>query len=287
MAAAETARTFERMLPTDTEQRLAALARAGGPLRRVMAALAVRWVDKKGWERLGYARLADHARERLGLSARFVQELARVGRKLDDLPGLEAALLSGWLPWSKVRLLARFVTSEDEARWIAYARRAGVRALERELRSVDRGALEAGALATDEEGRDKEPVQCLRIRGPAALCFKWQRTREYASRVAGERIPVGALLEMVTAEALSALPLEHAASVEEAPPEGVSWSEAIEAPGAPATELPANPPFPPPTGIPPARTRRASPPRCLSRDGIRAAGGAAGAAAAPLLRVAR
>jgi hypothetical protein len=249
MAAADTARTFERMVPMDPEQRLAALARAGGPLRRVMAALAVRWVDQKGWERLGYARLSDHARERLGLSARFVQELARVGRRLGGLPGLEAALVSGWLPWSKVRLLARFVTPEDEAGWIAYARRAGVRALERELRSVDRGALEAGALATDEEGRDREPVERLRIRGPAALCFKWQRTREYASRVAGERIPVGALLEMVTAEALSALPLEHAASLEDSPPEGASWSEAIEAPGAPVPALPADPP--PPAEVPP------------------------------------
>ncbi len=173
------------------EDRLTALARAGGPLRRVMTALAGRLVGRKAWERLGYARLADYARERLGLSARQLQELARVGRQLEDLPGLEAALVSGWLPWSKLRLLARFVTAGDESRWIAYARRVSVRQLERELRAVDRGSLEAGALATDEDGRDREPVERVCIRGAARLCFKWQRTRKYASRVSGEAPPPG------------------------------------------------------------------------------------------------
>ncbi len=62
------------------EDRLAELARAGGPLRRGMAALAALLVECKAWERLGYARLSDYARERLGRSARQLQELARVGR---------------------------------------------------------------------------------------------------------------------------------------------------------------------------------------------------------------
>ncbi len=44
---------------TGAEDRLAALARSGGPLRRVRTALAGRLVDRKGWERLGYARLSD------------------------------------------------------------------------------------------------------------------------------------------------------------------------------------------------------------------------------------
>ena len=157
MANAEVARVCEDV--PGAEDRLAALARAGGPLRRVMTALAGRLVERKGWERLGYARLSDYARERLGRSARQLQELARVGRQLEDLPALEAALVSGGLPWSKVRLLARFVVASDESRWIAYARDVSVRQLERELRAVDRGSIEAGALVTDEDGRDREPVE--------------------------------------------------------------------------------------------------------------------------------
>ncbi len=175
MASAEVVHVSGDLL--GTEQRLAALARASGPLRRVMAALAGQLVERKAWERLGYARLSDYARERLGRSARQLQELARVGRQLEDLPGLEAALVSGWLPWSKVRLLARFVAADDESRWIAYAQRVSVRQLERELRSVDRGSLEAGALARDEDGCDREPLELVRLRGAARLCFKWQRSR--------------------------------------------------------------------------------------------------------------
>ena len=230
------------------EDRLAALARASGPLRRVLAALAVQWIDaggeggEKAWERLGYARLADHARERLGVSARTLQELARVGRRLEGLPRLEAALVSGELPWSKARLLARFVTAEDEAAWIGYARGVRVRALERALRAVDRGSLEAGGLAaaptlaTDEEGMGGEPCERLRLRGSPALCFKWQRAQEYASRVAGARLPAGALLELVTAEVLSALPLAAEADGEAKASEGQCWSDSLEEGSGPAAE---------------------------------------------------
>jgi hypothetical protein len=225
--------------PVGPERHLAALARAAGPLRRVIVALAGRLVAVRGWERLGYARPGDYTRERLGLSARSLQEFARVERRLAALPQLEAALISGRLPWSKVRLLARFVAPADEARWIERARGTRVRALEREVRAVDRGALEAGALARDEEGGDLEPCERLRIRGPAALCFKWNRTREYASRVAGERIAPGTLLEMITAETLSALPLEAAAQSADAHRAEASWSAASDAQTeAPRSESP-------------------------------------------------
>ena len=53
----------------DAEAGLAELARAGGPLRRAVAAVAARMVAGRGWERLGYARPGDIARERLRLSA--------------------------------------------------------------------------------------------------------------------------------------------------------------------------------------------------------------------------
>ena len=217
--------------PLDPERRLAALARAAAPLRRVVAALAGCLVERRAWERLGYARLGDYARERLGLSARSLQELARVDRQLAGLPRLEAALVASELPWSKVRLLARFAARGDEAVWIARARGTSCRRLERDVRAVDRGSLEAGALDSrapecDEEGNDLEPAERLRIRAPARLCFKWQRTREHAARVAGERIAGGTLLEMITAETLSALPLDAAAGAADAPAAGVSWSDA-------------------------------------------------------------
>ena len=209
--------------PLEPERRLAALARGRGPLRRTIAAVAGRLVARRGWERLGYARPGDYARERLGLSARSLQELARVDRQLAGLPGLEAALVTGRLPWSKVRLLARFATAEDEEHWIARATHTSVRVLEREVRAVDRGSLEAGGLATDEDGGAVEPTRSIRIRAPVALCFKWMRTREYAAKVAGERITPSVALEMVTAEALSALPVPLAGESADAS-DGASWA---------------------------------------------------------------
>jgi hypothetical protein len=181
-----------------------------------------------GWERLGYVRAGDWAHERLGLSGRSLFDLARVGRALDGLPGLEAALVSGALPWSKVRLLARFVGPGDEQAWIGLARGLRVRELERRVRAVDRGALGAGAPdADDEEGARVEPVETVRLRVGSALYFKWQRTRDWAARVAGEPTPPGAVLEMVTAEALSALPREVGpdASGDSAPAAGLPAAE--------------------------------------------------------------
>ena len=120
------------------EDRLAQLAGALGPLRRVLAAIAERLIATKAPERLCYARLGDYARERLGLSARQLQELARVHRALAGLPALERGLVANELPWSKVRLLARVATEEDEEAWIARARKMPTRRLEQEARRSNR-----------------------------------------------------------------------------------------------------------------------------------------------------
>ena len=206
--------TREVATAPDPEARLAELARAGGPLRRCLAAVAGRMVARRGWERLGFASAGDYARERLGLSASSLHEWARVDGRLAELPRLEAALVSGFLPWSKVRLLARFATAETEGAWILRAKSVGVRALEREVRAVDRGALETGGLVLDEDGREVEPTERVRITGSSAVCLQWQRVRLYAARVSGEPLAPGAVLEMVTAEALSALPLDAEAQAE-------------------------------------------------------------------------
>jgi hypothetical protein len=192
--------------PIDAEARLAELARSRGALRRVLAGLAEALIRRNGWERLGYARVGDYARERLGLSGRSLHDLARVGRALGERPGLEAALVAGVLPWSKVRLLARFVGADDERDWIARSRRLSVRVLERRVRTVDRGALASLGLEVDEDGASTEPVETVQLRVGGDVYFRWRRTLTWAARVAGERVTPGAVLEMVTAETLSALP---------------------------------------------------------------------------------
>ncbi len=186
------------------EDELYRLARAGGPIRELLAEVALRLVSTQAWSRLGYTRLGDYTRERLGTPARSVRDWACVGARLDELPELRAALASGRLPWSKVRLLARFVETGDEDAWIAFAEQHSVKTLEGELRAVDRGSLEAGAAS-----REVEDGPCwVRISAPMSLAFKWQRTKRQAIRVEGAELLSGEVLERVTAEVLAALPVQ-------------------------------------------------------------------------------
>ena len=106
----------------DAVDRLEALARSDAPVRRVVAALAGRLVAAQGWDRLGYVRLRDYAVERLGLSARQVQDLAHVDRALRELPRVDAAFVAGEITWTKARLLCRVATAEDEAAWLELAK---------------------------------------------------------------------------------------------------------------------------------------------------------------------
>ncbi|HKJ24639.1 MAG TPA: hypothetical protein VKB65_07445, partial [Myxococcota bacterium] len=205
-----------------------ALARAGAPLRRALARLARLLLARGGepggggdgpaggWEALGFARAGDYAREELGMSGQELRDLARVDAALACLPWVEAAWLSGAITWTKVRILARVATGEDEATWLAVALRASAAALARRAREVDRGCLEARAGApldarpeTDESGAPEEACESLRIPCPARVAASWGAVRRLAWRAAGERLSAAECAEAITAEALSALlPLE-------------------------------------------------------------------------------
>ncbi|HEY8494206.1 MAG TPA: hypothetical protein VIN04_09960 [Myxococcota bacterium] len=183
------------------EETLARLAASVGPLRRVLAAIAARLLETRAWERLCYARLGDYARERAGVSARQLQDLARTHRALARLPALERALLANELPWSKVRLLARVASPADEAAWIARARAAPIRRLEQEVRASARRAPGA-----DEDPDETTPLARVVVHCTPAVREKWLHAREMAERVAGQRLRAGEALEWVTAELCSELP---------------------------------------------------------------------------------
>jgi hypothetical protein len=185
------------------EDRLAQLAGALGPLRRVLAAIAERLIATKAPERLCYGRLGDYARERLGLSARQLQELARVHRALTGLPALDRALAANELPWSKVRLIARVATEEDEEAWIVRARKMPTRRLEREVR---RSTKEGEPQDADDPSLDKR----VTVRCTQAVREKWGLAREMAERVAGQRLRAGEALELVAAEVFSAISIAPA-----------------------------------------------------------------------------
>ena len=230
------------------EEALARLAAAAGPLRCALAAVAARLLDTRAYERLCYARLRDYARERPGLSARQLQELARVGRALPALPRLEAALRSNTLPWSKVRRLARVATAEDEEAWIARARVLDTRALERVVREHVRsvGAGDGAAGAEGEGDLAPDATRQVRVRCTPAVAEKWVLTRDFAERVAGRRLASADALELVVAEVFSEVAIAPA-FVPEAPSRGGALAcAALEGPPLAEGGLPASPREPAP-----------------------------------------
>ncbi len=206
-------------LPFELDRELAALCRERGPLRAVLARIADRLVLLRAWERIGYARLSDYAVERLGLSARSVRSLAQVGARLGVCPRLEEALVSGRLVWTKVRLLARLSRDEDEATWIGRAGRVTAEELSREVRSVDRGSVEAGA--AEDEGSSS---RLFEVRCSPEVRWKWHVARGAAARAAGRMLHVSEAAELIAAEVLSALPIEEHADEEPCEEAGLSWS---------------------------------------------------------------
>jgi hypothetical protein len=191
----------------DPDSELRALVGARGPLRRALAAVAGELVAKRAWERLGFARLRDYAVERVGHSARSLQDLARVDASLAGLPRVEAALVEGELTWTKARLLCRVATADYEALWVSFAREKTARALSREVRAVDVGALESAV--TDEDGVLEEERETVQLRCTPAVRARWWRARQLARRVAGEALPAWGCMEAIAAEVLSALPLDQ------------------------------------------------------------------------------
>jgi hypothetical protein len=211
----------------ELDRRLVALCREQGPLRAVLARIAWPLFSERAWERLGFARLSDYAAERLGCSSRTVQGLAHVGRRFVSRAGLEAALVSGRLGWTKIRLLAGLPSGEDEARWIARAEQMTAAQLAKEVRPVDRGSVEAGA-ADEATGRSR----LFEVRCSAEVRWKWHGARSAASRVVGRMVHIAEAAELIAAEVLSALPVDQV-------PDDVSPGEAADTgapPAVPAAE---------------------------------------------------
>ena len=193
--------------PLAAEAELVALARAPVALRRALARVAGRMVATRGWERLGFARLADYAAERAGLSARELRDLALVDQALGELPELEAAFLARRIGWTQLRLLCRVARPEDERDWLEVAARLSARALAREVRAVDERARQTGA-ATGSAEEDDETRAGVAVRCTPQVRARWWHARQLANRVAGHTLSPAAFVEALTGEVLSAVPLE-------------------------------------------------------------------------------
>src|SRR5436309_10062526 len=93
------------------------LARQEARARRVLGRLARGFLRRRHHHDLGFARLRDYTRERLGFSARELRSLAHVVEGLARLPAIGAAFDNGEITWSQARSLVALATPEDELRW--------------------------------------------------------------------------------------------------------------------------------------------------------------------------
>jgi len=105
-----------------------------------VAALAGRFVAGKCWQRLGYARAGDYARERLGIARSKAFALLRLERSRSAAPELHAAYAAGQLSWVQAQALLPVVLMSPSraADWIAWAGQVTVRRLRDDL---DRAVL--------------------------------------------------------------------------------------------------------------------------------------------------
>jgi hypothetical protein len=177
--------------------------------RRVVGQLAAAFLRMKGHQRLGFARLGDYTRERLGLGAREVQELARVATRLEELPPLARAFEAGVLSWAHARLLTRVATPEDAAARVEGAAGMTVRDLAASLRTPAGQTAEAPtrvAEAGDDDAIDGGPAVRFRVACPQRVRAAWRDAVELARRMAGEEFAVWEAAEVIAAEGLAARP---------------------------------------------------------------------------------
>ena len=116
------------------DRELVILAGVEGHARMIQAHLVERMMAMRGWRSLGFVRLSDYARERLGLASRTLEEDAHVVRALATLPSLRVAFETRTLTWMKVRMLAHAATPANEEVLLLAATEMTTRELERFLR---------------------------------------------------------------------------------------------------------------------------------------------------------
>jgi len=194
----------------DLELRAACLGEAA--MRRELGCAARVFMSRRAYRRLGFVRLGDYARERLGLSARTLQAAAWLATRLDALPAISRAYDRSELSWAQARAICKVAVAADEDRWLDLARRSTVEALERAVARAGQpeGASPVDRVPPDPEGDpneiDGEPAVRWRFACPARVRALWRRALELASRAAGEPLCDWRAAEIVAAEGSSGRP---------------------------------------------------------------------------------
>ncbi len=199
---------FARQL--DVELRVACSTEATS--RHELGIAARELLERRAYRSLGFVRVVDYARERLGIAARTLQSAAWVAARLESLPLVESAFDRSELSWAQVRALCAVARAGDQERWLRRARDSTVDELER-LAAATRAAASPrcdGAIDADPDAEDGtvdgEPTMKVRISAPARVRALWRCAVDLASRVAGGPLAAWRGVEFIAAEAFSGRP---------------------------------------------------------------------------------
>ena len=103
-------------------RRLVLAMQVGEACQRALAFYLREMEARRLFQAVGYSSTVHFAINRVGLSKGRAQDLLRAGRRLEGLPELDAAFARGELCWSKVRLIARVASGDNQAKWIERCR---------------------------------------------------------------------------------------------------------------------------------------------------------------------
>jgi len=177
------------------------LVRQEARARRVLGTLARGFLRRHHHHDLGFARLRDYTRERLGLSARELQTLAHVVEGMARLPAIGDAFDRGEITWSQARCLVALATPEDAPLWLLIARFRTVRALEATV------ARRAGRRVAGDTIDGEERVR-VRLRCPRHVRARWGEVLELARCMCGSEVAPWHAAEAIAAEGHSARGVE-------------------------------------------------------------------------------
>jgi hypothetical protein len=172
--------------------------------RRVLGRIASVFLARRSHHRLGFARLGDYARERLGISARELQSVAHVVSSMERLPKIADAFERGDISWGQLRVIVEAATDVTQEHWLSLAAGKTVRALDA-LRKREQEALHQPVPSgEDDDLIDGEPRARFRLACPRRVSSSWRRAVELARQMHGADVPVWQAAEAIAAEALSA-----------------------------------------------------------------------------------
>ena len=104
-----------------------------------------------GHHALGFSSIEAYALERCERSASWVQQARGLARRLEELPALADALISGSLSWSMAAVLATIAGPGDAEIWLAKAAGRTVREVEELVRERRGASKEEDVLEAEEE----------------------------------------------------------------------------------------------------------------------------------------